>query len=233
MRYVLFVTFVLAAGATAAADPFYLRYDPNEGRFPEQEGWGRYWDDPEDKLVRSAEHGVFRLDTRGSASIFDLYEIISPAFSLQPGEELHISWRMRTLETDADFGRSDVVVAVINEFGPAVQFFLAPSYVGEDEVLGGDVEHLYFVDVTVPHTYDFVTDDMSTYQLYVDGNNAFSGVFHDYAWRPKPRVTFGDAITGYTSLSEWEYVQIEVVPECRMSMFAATVAAILTLVRRR
>ncbi|MBU0639351.1 MAG: hypothetical protein KKB50_10845 [Planctomycetes bacterium] len=228
MRYVLIVTFVLAAAATAAADPFYLRYDPDEGRFPEQEGWGRYWDDPEDKLVRSAENGVFRLDTRGSYSIFDLYEAVSPAFALGASEELRVRWEMETLQTDQWSHRSDVCVAIANESHAFVQLFLAPSYVSEDELPGGEPERLYWFEPAARHAYEFITLDMETYALYVDGALAFGGVFHDYAWREVPRVAFGDAIIGRTSLSEWEYVEVEVLPEpaTRVLVLASGIALI-------
>jgi hypothetical protein len=192
--------------------PFYLRYDPDE-TFPEQEGWGRYWDDPENQLIRSVENGIFELDTRGSYSIFDLYEVVSNAFNLDVGEELRITWHMQTLETDEWSHRSDVCVAIVNESHAYVQLFIARGYVSEDELPGGEPEHLYWLGPGIPHTYEFTTGDMETYALYVDGIFAFSGVFHDYAWREVPRVAFGDTIIGRTSLSEWEYVDVEVVPE--------------------
>ncbi|MBU0638067.1 MAG: hypothetical protein KKB50_04320 [Planctomycetes bacterium] len=212
-RMTILLSILLLSTPVAQADPFYLRYDPHEGRFPEQEGWGRYWSDPEDKLIRSVDNGVFRLDTRGSAYIWDTYEAISSAFILGPAEELRVRWRMHTLETDADYGRSDVVLIVINEAGAYAEVFLAAEYVSEDEILGGTAEHFWPIDPALAHTYDFVSTDMLAYDLYVDGQHAFQGQFHDYAWRPKPRIAFGDAIVGYTSLSEWEYVEIEVIPE--------------------
>ncbi|MBU0641170.1 MAG: hypothetical protein KKB50_20110 [Planctomycetes bacterium] len=97
MRSMLIVTLVLAAGATAAADPFYLRYDPNEGRFPEQEGWTRHWDDPEQKLIRSVDGGVFQIDSRGSAAVFDFYSVHSTAFDLANDEVLQVIWQMQTV----------------------------------------------------------------------------------------------------------------------------------------
>ncbi|MBU0638068.1 MAG: hypothetical protein KKB50_04325 [Planctomycetes bacterium] len=213
MRYVLFVTLVLAAAATAAADPFYLRYDPDEGRFPEQEGWGRYWDDPEDKLIRSVDNGVFRLDTRGSVAISDLYEAVSDAFILEPEEELHVRWRMETVETGTFMETADVVVGIVNKDSEAVEFFLAPDFVSVDVVPPPGAEHFYTIEPGVVHSYEFVTPDMWEYDLYVDDQFAFHGAFDGYAWRECPRIGFGDAIRGLSSLSEWEYVEIAVVPE--------------------
>jgi hypothetical protein len=213
MSRILLVTGVLWVGAAPlAGSPFYLRYDADE-TFPEQQGWGRYWGDPDDKLIRSVENGVFRLDTRGSYAIFDLYEIISAAFILEPGEELQLAWRMRTLETSGSWGRSDVVLGIVNESHAYVELFVGPDFVSEDEEFGGEPEHLYALDAESAHTYHLTTSNMEEYELYVDGVLAFHGGFHDYAWRPAPRVTFGDAITGRTSLSEWEYVEVAVIPE--------------------
>lgn len=213
MRYLMLATFVvLTAAGPAQAQRFFQRYDADE-LFPEEDGWARYWGDPEGRLVRTLQNGIFRLDTRGSSSIFDTYEVISEAFVLGPEEEFRATWRMETLETDASYGRSDVAFFIINEFHEYAEFYLAPTYVSEHRLIGGTMEHLYEIEAGVAHTYYVVTTDMQVYDLYVDGEFAFQGHLQEYAWRNVPRVAFGDAITGFTSLSEWDFVEISVVPE--------------------
>jgi hypothetical protein len=229
-RVILLPLILLLGTSSAHADVFFLCYDAQNETFPEQQGWSRYWGDPEDELIRSVDNGVFRLDTRGSYSIFDLYQVISTAFILDSGEELQVTWRMETVETDEWSHLSDVALAIVNQSHAYAQFFIAPGYVSEDELLGGEPEHLYEIQAGVPHTYLLRTTDMWAYDLYVDGAFAFQGGLHDYAWREVPRVSFGDTFTGRTSLSEWEYVEVEVVPEAASGVL--TLASWIVLVVR-
>lgn len=202
----------LASVSAASADPFYLRYDADE-TFPEQEGWTRYWSDPDGTLIRTVEHGIFRLDTRASTAIFDLYELVSQAFILDPGEELHVTWRMQTLETQVDWYWSDVLLGVVNADHAFARLFLGPDFVSADERPPLGPERLYEFQGGIPHTFAFVSTDMLEYDLYVDGVHAFRGLFEGYAWRECPRIAFGDAVTGRSSLSEWDYLEVAVIPE--------------------
>jgi len=230
-RALVSLILLVLATSLGRADSFYLRYDADE-TFPEQEGWTRYWDDPDGELVRTIEDGIFRLDTRGSSAIFDLYRVISDAFDLEGGERLEVTWRMQTVETSGSYGRSDVIVLIVNKDHAYAEFFLGRDFVSEDEELGGEPEHFYNVDPGVPHVLEFVTDDMSDYELFVDGDFAFRGLFHGYAWHAVPRVSFGDAMIGRTSLSEWDYVEVAVVPEASSSVLGAALVTVAWGYRR-
>ncbi|MBU0638110.1 MAG: hypothetical protein KKB50_04535 [Planctomycetes bacterium] len=213
MRSMLIVTLALWTAATVSADPFYLRYDPDEGRFPEQEGWTRHWDDPQQELIRSVEGGIFQIDSRGSAAIYDYYSVHSTAFDLADDEELRVTWRMQTVETSGSFGRSDVAVTITNGQAAFAKFYLGSSFVSADEYLGGDPEHFCAFAPGSAHTFTAVTQDLLRYNLFVDDRLAFQGSFHDYAWIGPYRVLFGDTTTGRTSLSEWSDFEISVIPE--------------------
>jgi len=212
MTRVLFVglcTMVLATGAQG--DPFYMRYDADK-YFPDEEGWNRYFSDPGGQIKREIDHGIFRLDTRASYDIFDFYRIRSYALDLRPGEELQLTWRMQTIETQSEGWKSDIAVMVTNADWAHAQFFIAPDFVSAN-VLGGDPEHLYLLDPKSAHTFGFATNDMRGYELFVDGAFAFRGKFLGYSWNGPFRVSFGDVITGRTSLSEWDFVEIRVTPD--------------------
>lgn len=210
----------LVMAAPALADPFFVRYGADV--FPEQAGWTRQFADPAGNLVREFGGGVFRLDTRASVSIFDIYRRLTPALALQAGEALRLTWRMQTLETDLLGDTGDVFLAVTNAAGRYVYLSLGPEWVRADSVPGGGAEHSFDLTPGVPHTYVLSSADMQTFSLLVDGVAAFSGSFGTLAIEPTT-VAFGDAVQGLTSLSEWDFVEIAVTPEphSALGLFAA------------
>jgi len=207
----LFSALLGGIAGTAAADPFYLRYDADE-TFPEQEGWTRVTYGPAELIQRGVDDGIFWLDTRASELISDTYRVADP--TIEPGidEVLSVTWRMRTLETDTTHYTSDVTLNVGNDWGFA-KFYLAPGYVSAHGAGVGPPEHVYLLEVGLMHTYHFVTADLTSYQLYVDGQLAFEDVFTWNYPGSGPHVSFGDSALGDTSLSEWDYVEVAVVPE--------------------
>ena len=214
VRVLCSLTVVALLVAVAGADPFYLRYDPNE-TFPEQEGWSRSVHGPSSLIQRSIENGVFRLDTRASAEISDFYYIVDPAMNPMDGEMLRVAWRMRTLETESSWYDTDVSLQIRNAVPDEyVQFFFASDCIME--VGNGEPwspQHLYEIIPGEFHDYVFISSDMDTYDLYVDGAAVFQGAFLPGSWFPGPAVTWGDSIRGLTSLSEWDYVEISILPE--------------------
>jgi hypothetical protein len=52
---------------------------------------------------------------------------------------------------------------------------------------------------------------MRAYELYIDDELAITGVFEE-VFGPT-RVSWGDVVTGATSLTEWDYVRFGVIPE--------------------
>jgi hypothetical protein len=210
-RILTVLGFVSLCASMAPASQFYLRYDADE-TFPEQEGWTRYTYGPGHLIERGVTDGIFWLDTRASHLISDTYRVTDPA--IEPGTEelLRVTWRMRTVETDTSYYFSDVLLSVANDWGFA-KFYLAPGFVSAQGADVGMPEHIYPVEVGLMHTYRFVTTDMVSYQLYVDDQFAFEEVF---TWNypvSGPYVAFGDGDQGNTSLSEWDYVAVAVIPE--------------------
>jgi len=224
---------LLTSGASLArADSFYLRYNADE-TFPEQEGWVRYTQGPWWLSERGLRDGIFRLDTRASASIADHYMVTDPALEPAMGQFLRLTWCMRTLESDLLGDMSDVDLGITNAARQNVQFFVAPEFVVETgDGPPWDPEHWYPLKPGAFHTYLFVTSDMQTYELYVDGAFAFGGEFRGTSFRPGPNVGFGDVIVGLSSLSEWDFVEVAVVPEPSAALSAA-LPGFLWSIRRR
>lgn len=202
---------VLAASGPAVAEPFFLRYEADV--LPEADGWSRQSGGPSAELIREIDDGVFRLDSRASGAIFDFYRLRVDALDLLPGESLRLKWRMRTLETTGSPGRSDVALAVTNGQTAYALLFLAPDLVSEDEVLGGPLEHEFELTPGAWHTFELRSADLHLYTLQVNGAAAFEGAFHDSALLGPLEIAFGDVVSGRASLSEWDYVEIAVVPE--------------------
>lgn len=217
------------AGARARADQIIAHYDGEE-TFPEQQGWERYWSDPQGVLRRTIQDGAFRLDTSGSLEIFDVYMAPFDVSQVEQGEQVRLRWRMATLQTDAGAGRSDVSVALLNEFGEYVQLYLAPAYVSENLYLLGDSSLYYPLEYGAPHDFELISD-LRRYALSVNGVFAFSGALHGSALLPGPRVTFGDTLIGATSVSEWNYFEAVIVPEGKSAL--VTIGFLVSVLRRR
>jgi hypothetical protein len=194
------------------ADGFDYLYTAD--RFPESEAWWRHTNDPFQRIRRGIDNGVFWLDTRASLSISDLYKFEDLALEPSGGEPLRITWRMRTLETNTFGVQSDVALAFRNSAGDYVQFFLAPEFVFErGSGPPGAPQHLYRIAPQAFHTYVFETPDGQSYDLNVDGEFAFEGIFQSWSRPGAPQVVFGDTIHGNWSLSEWDFIRIQLVPE--------------------
>lgn len=232
VRSIFLTSTAYACAVFAGADPFYLRYDPEE-TFPEQEGWRRNVYGPSSLIQRSIDDGVFRLDTRASASIADSYYVNDPVLTPLAGESLRITWRMRTVETGTSWYRTDVALQIKNaEPDDYVQFFFAPDYI--TEIDAGEPwapEHYYQLIPYEYHDYVFISTDMNTYDLYVDGQAVFHGLFTPSSWFPGPSVVWGDTYIGLMSLSEWDYIEVSVLPEpnglIMITLFGLTVAYLI------
>ena len=220
MRQLAVYLMLLVVGSLPAlAEEFYLRYDGDD--FPENEGWERRFSDPGGQIEREIDKSLFRLDTRASIHLHDYYQLHSSSFDLLPGEELRMSWRMETVETQTHYWGSDVAVVLANTEAAYAEFFLAPGFVREGDLPGGDPAHLYEFDVGVPHTFSFVTTDMQEYDLFVDDEFAFHGGFHGYSGSGPCMAAFGDVIDGRSSLCEWDWLEIMVVPEPHTGLLLA------------
>lgn len=231
MRRVCLAAGLAAVTAPASAAPFYMRYDAIK-TLPEQEGFTRRTSDPDRLIERSVADGVFTLDTRASPWLFDLYSTPPQAFNVAEGEKFRARWRMRTIETDVGANPSDVVFAITNSSAAIVEFFLTPDAIVEPGVVDIGSFQSHSLAPGIPHTFEMRSSDMQLYSLFVDGEFAFDGAFHDFALIGEHVATFGDTISGLASLSQWNYVEIAVIPK-PSALAGLTIAVTLVLHRRQ
>lgn len=211
----------------ACADQFRLRYDGDEV-YPEDAGWSRRVDDPDGLEQRSLDNGILRLDGTASPQIADVYEIHDSRLTLQPGERLTVEWRMRTLvNTFHEDNRSDVSFFVATPFHTGLLLHLGTDRVAYNEdTTDPDADVVSLFRPGDFHSFLLDTYDYQSFSLQVDGSPAFSGVFSEGAVLV-PRLGFGDGYFGFSSLSEWDYVEVTIVPE------PGTACLILLLMDRR
>jgi hypothetical protein len=222
---------VSAGAPLASAEPFLLRYDPGY-TFPEEEGWQREPYDPEGLLRRDTDGTFLTLDSSASEQIADSYWVDAPGIDPSAGEELRITWCMQTLETQTDYFRSDVALSLAryeSEWSYA-ELYLGPDYVSAGYGEDGYPLHVYTFSPGL-HEFELRTGDISSYSLYVDGAPAFTGTLDRSTETGPFRVYFGDAIIGKSSISQWDYVQVAVVPEPRALLVLGS--ALLAVVRGR
>lgn len=217
--------------APVLADPFVLRYDASEV-YPEDAGWARRTDDPAGLEQRILDNGILTLDGTASPQIADVYEVHDPALTLRPGERLVLTWRMRTLVNtfDAD-NHSDVAVYIATPFYTGVELYLGTDRIAYNgDVANPDAETVSFFSEFEYHTFGLRSEDYQNFSLTVDGIPAFSGIFSE-GGVVVPRVAFGDSTFGFSSLSEWDFVEVAVVPESSSAVMGLAVCGLL--IRRR
>jgi hypothetical protein len=224
---------VLLAAASVYADGYYKRYDADDA-FPEGEGWWRRFHDPEQQLERELTGGTLLIDSRASGLIFDNYTVADPALEPGPGEILEITWRMRMLDGVTEEDLSDVSLNVTNPMDAYVSLQLGMDFVADPGNQPSVPPQMYPVAPVEWHTYRLVTADMQEYDLFVDEAFAFGGVFHGVSITPGAHVTWGDVTMGaLTSLSEWDFVEVRVVPEPGGASGILVAAALGTFVGKR
>jgi hypothetical protein len=211
------LAYVVGAGR---AEPFYLRYDA-DGTFPEEEGWHRELSDPSGELERSALDGTFHLNTLASPGIYDFYAVVDARLQPGPGEWLEVNWRMLTRTCETPETISDVEVAITNGDQEYAQFFLGTDFVSGPGYPGIEPHYVHPIEAEVWHEYSFVSADLETFELHVDGEFAISGDFVGASWAPSPNVAFGDTVYGLSSDSLWDFVEVRVVPEPSTAMLLA------------
>jgi hypothetical protein len=202
----------LTCAASALADSFFLRYDGDE-TFPEEEGWTRSsGNQPDGKVVRTLEDGIFRINSMESFD-WDVYQLASPSLVPEPTELLRVDWRMRVLQQGATdvpdwFGEAGMYIRV-NGYA---SFHLSPDSVSVRMPEYPDYQ-LLALEPGAWHTYSFLTNAQH-YDLFVDGQVAFQSN-HRESETPYPIILWGDTWSGGTggSESEWDYVQVSIVPE--------------------
>ncbi len=212
MRMLMFGLCLLGLVAGSAwGEPYYLRYDADV--FPEEAGWERHSTDPHGEVIRTIEDGVLTIDSSASLLTTDWYLREIPELELSPGEELRLEWRMRTLMTQTHLYRSDVVVVITNAASRGVEFFMAPDFISVQGDEPGHPAALFLLEDGAWNTFQLVSSDLEEYTLFANGRYAFNGSFVRHFVAGPNLVCFGDAIFGRSSISEWDFCDIGVVPE--------------------
>ncbi len=184
----------------ARAEPFWIAYEADDGRFPEEVGWERITYGGGD--ARWFEDGALVLDGRASIEIADLYQIQRP---LEPGpDELFVmEWRLRVDELS---GVDDPGISIGSSGDGVVTLtFSESSIYSWYEGTSIDFSPGSF------HDYRFTSPDMLTYRLYLDGQLVHTGSFVGPWYSSK--VMWGDAVLGASSLAAWDFARFGVVPE--------------------
>jgi hypothetical protein len=195
---------VLTSGAHAVGEPFWIEYDASCGQFPEEVGWDRLVMGGGDQ--RSLDGGVLALDSSASPSIIDTYGVSHPV-DLGPGESFVLEWRLRVDEVHgaAHPPVKPGITVGFNGYGAATLEYSESSLYSIDEFTWIDFDPYVF------HDYSLTTSDLLTYTLSIDGSVAHTGPLMTPCFNSA--VGWGDASTGATSVSAWDYVRFGVIPE--------------------
>lgn len=200
IRMLCFTIALALATGVASADQYWVAYEGND--FPENEGWVRYASDP--PAERWLEDGSLFIDSRADLGITENYGIYEEeGLDPGPGETFIMRWRLSVHEVTPYY---DPGVCVSSDDLHSVLFLFDEGYVFSFYEQG---VYAYF-EPGVFHEFELCSADMRSYQLSIDGNLAFEGVFFESFFGPG--VWFGD-FTGSTSLAAWDYFRFGVIPE--------------------
>lgn len=204
---VVVLTIIVLGCTFALAEPYEVAYVAPQceacaaaeglpGPFPEDQGWTRI--SRFGTVLRSIQDGAMALEAFENFDWEyypkDMNDTLDPA----PGEFLYVEWQM--VVDDENIPADTGVLLALDNFGGVVGVGIAIDRVEDAE---GREEYLF--EPGVFHTFLLVTIDLDAYDLFVDGNFAFS----DFFKRPtilNSRVSFGDGSTSYSS-SRWKYVR--------------------------
>jgi hypothetical protein len=193
----------LALVGSAAAEQYWVEYDPSAGLYPEEVGWTRHTE--YGGAERSFADGALVLDGLASAQITDTYWMYRQG-ELDPGAgELFVAqWRLRV---DEVVGFADPGVSVFTDEGRMVLFDFDEGNifsVCEPGLSAGFTAGEF-------HDFEVRSTDTISYELLIDGQLAFTGSFHGAV--SSSLVTWGDGVQGVASLSAWESFEFGVIPE--------------------
>jgi hypothetical protein len=176
--------------------------------YPENQGWQRVVTPSLGGALRSIDNdGDLMLDSRASGGIVDYYAWTAPGMiHADPGHPFAQEWR---LCVDSTTSVTEVGAGLYSDDRWAAGF----------EITSDRIYDAYAYPKSVAfepgwHTFRFLTPDMRTYALAIDGVEAMSGSFQ---FRPDDpltsRVLWGDGGQGGTSVSRWSYSGFGIVPE--------------------
>jgi hypothetical protein len=198
------------------AEPYWIRYDAASGLYPEQEGWTRGVSDPAPE--RWLEDGKLFIDSRADWFLTDGYAapLLPGMLTLSPGETFVMRWRVKI---DEMIGYSAPGVLVLSDDHELMSLQMGLDFI---ELAYGETRAQF--SPYEWHEFTLQSSDMSTYSLEIDGVFGFSATALDES--PfAPDAGWGD-LSSHRALSEWEYVELGVVPEPTTagSLIAGTVA---------
>jgi hypothetical protein len=216
---------VLGFSTVACATPYWVAWEGND--FPENQGWERsVYNNPD---VRTLADGMMTLDGLNTGGGWDGYEQhLQGNLDPDPGEVFIMRWRMR-VET-IQGGNYDPIVFVSSDDAWDVSFHYAMNRIhSPGEGPGGTV--IPFAP-GVFHTYEFMSPDMRTYELRIDGQLVRNGFFQHLvgpSW-----LGWGDGGGLERSRSTWDYFRVGVaVPETSSFGVLLSLGVAATSVRRR
>jgi hypothetical protein len=165
---------------------------------PTAEGWTeeRYGGGANLKLT---EEGLV-IDGWASIAISDFFHQDLTAL---PGlnQYLRVDWRLRV---DQLSGFADPGMQIASPKGSVILVYQL------DRVYSlAEVAWVAYFPAGEFHDYTFISGDMETYTLYVDGGFAWAGEFHGANY--PPNIEWGDYGQGAASISLWDYVRYAII----------------------
>jgi hypothetical protein len=201
---------VLQAGILLAspvqAIPYWFAWEGND--FPENQGWERMHGPNGAQAVRTLNNGLMTIDGIQGAGVYDTNFMDRPGM-VNPGlgERFIMRWRVRVDDIVPSTGL-DPGVAVLSDDAWIASFVYYKSHL----LLGGTSYVVQF-QPDVFHTWEFRSDDMRWFDLYLDGALALRAGFRFHGITLVSRVGWGDVASPSESRSTWDYFRYGVVPE--------------------
>lgn len=184
----------------ALAEPYWVEWTGDA--FPETDGWTRYSSDP--PAERWLEDGSLFIDSRADWFITEEYGQPRPGeMTPGPGERFVMVWRVKVREI---IGSAAPGVAVWSDDQHAVSLDMGMDFIEDphDGTAASFAPNQW-------HEFALRTEDMLSYELYIDGALGMEGEFYE-SYFPLAGAYWGDK-TSHRALSEWNYVGFGMVPE--------------------
>ncbi|MEW6250930.1 MAG: hypothetical protein AB1716_09805 [Planctomycetota bacterium] len=196
-----FTSVVLFALLPAAlADQYWIAYEADNGRFPEEEGWTRYFG--YGGAQRWFEDGWLVMDGMADPRIWESYILeMHGALDPLPAEVLLMEWRV---EVQALIGPYDPGVSVFSDEKWAVGFTLSRDRIYS--VFESGVSAPF--QPGVAHKFLLRSTDVRRYVLLIDGVPAIHGNF--WLSLTPSVVSWGDKVQNAASRARWDNFRIGV-----------------------
>ena len=209
MRVLCFVAVLAIVVSSATAEPYWIAWEGDD--YPENQGWERRygnWDGEwQGQANRTLEDGILTIDSMHDLGVYDFYRIIRPGeIDPGPGEMFVAEWRLKVDDLAGPW-RYDPEVAIASDDQGNVSFVFNQNEV--HATFGEPYSATYAPGVY--HTFRFKSHDMQFYDMFIDGQLAWSAPFKFLV--TASRVGWGDGVGGMSSVAHWDYFQFGVVPE--------------------